>query len=406
MSTSIQTNNDFLSKTSKPNPINNSKQNGLAIESADRKLSKVFLGSYNSSGPSNFYVADNGLNEDLKQLGKTYKFQVSVEPTSNPWLEDTYIIKADNTRVRTPEQVEGGNILTITNKQGKKLSLIGERELQKLGNGNTDKGLTEASKLLNIPKETLIMLPQPKGMYFHIDGLMTGLRNGVVGLNSPKLMLEALNAVDTAKLSKLEKLLLQSHIKTTTKEVTEHQSAYTTIEQTLKKHGFDVEPLPAYSEAGDWTEATEIIRNLTKSSDEQDFKEALKNPYVKTLIEEYGESKLDARTEKQYEDILEEDYKTSPISLKAERALYHINKNFNSRILFANGIGGVDDTKGGYFISNGDRTFPSLNKAFETSLLKNSQRHGIQNVELLKHQYPNSQGGIQCLTNEIGTPVK
>ena len=80
----------------------------------------------------------------------------------------------------------------------------------------------------------------------------------------------------------------------------------------MKKNGFDVELLPAYSEAGDWTEATEIIRNLTKTADEQTITEELKNPYVKTLIEEYGESKMDVRTEKQYEDILEDDYKTSP----------------------------------------------------------------------------------------------
>lgn len=378
-------------------------QEGLAIESANRTLSKVYLGTYQNDSFSNFYTKNDGLVQEFKQLGNKYKFQVEVIPSGDPWLEDTHIVKGDNTRIKTASNsgrpYEGGNILTLTNKKGENISLIGENDLLDLGDGDKTAGLQKASKLLNVPVERLISLPQPEGMYFHIDGLMTGLRNGVVGLNSPKLMLEALKAVDTSKLSKLEQLLLKSHISSTKKELQEHQNTYDEIEQTLKKNGFDVEPLPAYSDAGDWREATLLLRH--GSSTEKEREDLLKNPYIKAFVEEYGNVPMEPSLEQEYKG---EEYKSNPLKLQLARALYHVSKKFNSRILFANGIGGVDDKKNGYFISNGDLTFPSLNKAFETSILKNSKLNGIKNVELLKHHYPNGTGGLQCLTNEIGTP--
>lgn len=422
LSQSLRTQSTTKTTSAKKPVQEESQQAGLAIESANRKLSKVFLGLYNNPTLNNSYGNTEGLLNEFKQLGTKYKFEVETVSSDTPWLEDTHIIKGDNTRVYTHTDVsddsyEGGNILTLTNKKGENISLVGENFLLHVGNGDKVAGLKHASKLLNVPANRIIELPQqPADMYFHIDGLMTGLRNGVVGLNSPKLMLEALKAVDTTNLSKLEKLLLDSHIKNTEKELKEHQGTYNKIEQTLTQNGFDVEPLPAYSLGADWQDAVTEVRTAAERKDANDEalkEDLLKNPYIKAFVDEYGEKPMPKELEEEFKNgtdgktgnksSIKIEYPKTAFQRKLARAYYHINKNFNTRILFANGIGGVDDTKKGYFITNGDKTFPSVNEAF-TKALTSSKKAGITNVELLKHNYPNREGGIQCLTNEIGTP--
>lgn len=406
----------------KPTPNRSEQSEGLAIESANRKLSKVFLGVYNKPTLNNSYGNTEGLLNEFKQLGTKYKFEVETVSSDIPWLEDSHIIKGDNTRVYTHTTVsddsyEGGNILTLTNKKGENISLVGENFLLHVGNGDKVAGLKHASKLLNVPAKRIIELPQqPADMYFHIDGLMTGLRNGVVGLNSPRLMLKALKEVETSKLSELEKRLLDSHIKNTERELKEHQSTYNKIEQTLKANGFDVEPLPAYSLAADWQDAvTEMYTAAErKDADDQVLKEdVLKNPYIKAFVDEYGETPMPKELEEEFSNSTDSktgnkssikiEYSKTAFQRKLARAYYHVNKKFNTRILFANGIGGVDDKKKGYFITNGDKTFSSVNEAF-TKALTSAKKAGITNIELLKHNYPNREGGLQCLTNEIGTP--
>jgi hypothetical protein len=373
---------------------------GLFPESANVRLGKVFLGAYPDDVRRKTNIANDGLVEPLKDLGQKYGFTVDVDYFYEPWLQDKYVVGGDNKRSES-KGFEGGNVLTLTNKQGQNITLIGEDELKELGKGDKAAGLIAASKLFGIPVKNLAEIPQQAGMYFHIDGLMTGFDNGVVGLNSPSMMLKALKAIDTTNLSKLDLMLLKSHIKTTEQTVQAHKSTYESIKKTLIAKGFEVQELPAYSKANEWRQAVgEMYRSLqfifldvpkTYKNPEviKAVNNAAKNPYVQAFLAEFGTEPVDTKNEMRYKEAMGKDYDADPppLALQMARASYHVVGKYNSQILFANGIGGTDSKGTGYFITNGDLTFPHLNKAFVSSVKNNpatnGATNGIKNVDFL-----------------------
>ena len=68
--------------------------------------------------------------------------------------------------------------------------------------------ISKMAKLLNVDPDELVPIPQSKGRYIHIDGEISGLEDGKVAMNHPKVMLKALEEVDRTKLSKANQILL------------------------------------------------------------------------------------------------------------------------------------------------------------------------------------------------------
>jgi hypothetical protein len=370
-----------------------SKLNPLAPqkESLDRILYRVDLGGVMDEA----FKGGNAI-EHFKKLGSTYGFK-ATEHKSRGWIEDEYIVKNDQSVIETERLgIQGGNILSVGDKNGKVKHLVGEDELLKLSvEGNSilaleegsfshlsqedkQKAIAKMAKILNVDSSEIIPIPQSKGRYFHIDGEISGLEDGKVAMNHPKVMLEALEKVDRKKLSTANQIILDEHIKATKESLQKYGKEYDKTVEILKKEGLDVALVPGYS-------SVRIGRSNFKT-----------NPVSKALYEEYSKIPIPDK-----EDA--EEYARIYPSIEEGRYYWHMEHTAETQISFNNGILGKTKAGKGYMITNGSKAFKDLEKYFSTSIKSQSKK--LQDVIFVENNVMTfGNGGIQCLTNEYAEP--
>ena len=372
----------------------NSKLNPLAPqkESLDRVLYRVDLSPYDVGFKGGITI------KDFEKLGNTYGFK-TTENKDDEWAEDANIVRNNQSVIKTESLgIEGGNILSVGDKNGKVKHLVGEGELSRvIGEGggtykvSSDKdsfknlskekkkeAIEKMAKLLNVEPEAIVPIPQSKGRYVHIDGEISGLEDGKVAMNHPKVMLEALEKVDRNKLSRANRIILDEHIKATKENLKKYGKEYDKTVEILKKEGLDVALVPGYS-------SVRIGRSNFKT-----------NPVSKALYEEYSKIPIPDK-----EDA--EEYARIYPSIEEGRYYWHMEHTAETQISFNNGILGKTKAGKGYMITNGSKAFKDLEKYFSTSIKSQSKK--LQDVIFVENNVMTfGNGGIQCLTNEYAEP--
>jgi hypothetical protein len=361
-------------------------------ESLDRVLYRVDLSPYDVGFKGGITI------KDFEKLGNTYGFK-TTENKDDDWAEDANIVKNDQSVIETERLgIQGGNILSVGDKNGKVKHLVGEGELSRvLGEGggaykvSSDKdsfknlskekkkeAIEKMAKLLNVEPEAIVPIPQSKGRYIHIDGEISGLEDGKVAMNHPKVMLEALEKVDRNKLSRANRIILDEHIKATKENLKKYGKEYDKTVEILKKEGLDVALVPGYSNV-------EISKSNFKT-----------NPVSKALYEEYSKIPIPDK-----EDA--EEYARIYPSIEEARYYWHMRYTAETQISFNNGILGKTKKGKGYMITNGSKAFKDLEEAFSKSI--KSQSKALQDVNFVENNVMTfGNGGIQCLTNEYADP--
>lgn len=392
-----------------PNPTkSNSKLNPLSPqkESLDRVLTRVDLTPYD--------LGFRGITiKDFEKLGNTYGFK-TTENKDDKWPEDDNIVRNNQSVIKTERLlIQGGNILSVGDKNGKVKHLVGEGELsgvleeggvvykvssdkdsfKNLSKEKKKEAIEKMAKLLNVEPEAIVPIPQSKGRYIHIDGEISGLEDGKVAMNHPKIMLKALEQVDRNKLSRANRIILDEHIKATKENLKKYGKEYDKTVEILKKEGFEVALVPGYSKA-------EI--KISYGGPDRIQNEIKTNPNLKILYDEYSKMPIpDTKETRAHFELYKKRYPN--ISNKEIHYLWHMQFTAETQISFNNGILGKTKTGKGYMITNGSKAFKDLEKAFSKSI--KSQSKALQDVNFVENNVMSfGNGGIQCLTNEYADP--